>query len=120
MENGKEKLGIALVGLGSYSEELVSALQETKHCRLAGIVSGTEAKREKWKKKYDLPDKNIYDYENFDSIKDNENIDIIYIVLPNSMHAEYVTRAAATGKHVICEKPMAITVEECDRMIEAC
>jgi predicted dehydrogenase len=120
MENGKETLGIALVGLGGYSEELASALQETKHCKLAGIVSGTEAKRERWKKKYDLPEKNVYDYESFDSIKDNGDIDIIYIVLPNSLHAEYVTRAAATGKHVICEKPMAVTVEECERMIEAC
>jgi len=120
MENGKDKLGIALVGLGSYSEELASALQETKHCRLAGIVTATEAKKEKWKEKYELPDKNIYDYNNFDSIKDNKAIDIIYVVLPNSMHAEYVIRAAAAGKHVICEKPMAVTVEECDRMIEAC
>jgi predicted dehydrogenase len=120
MENGKEKLGIALVGLGSYSRELASALKETKHCRLAGIVTGEEEKKEIWRKKYDLPDKNIYDYENFDSIKDNENIDVIYIALPNSMHAEYVIHAAATGKHVICEKPMAITVEECDSMIGAC
>lgn len=120
MGNSKDKLGIALVGLGRYSEELVAALQETKHCRLAGIVTGQEAKKDKWKGKYDLPDKNIYDYESFDSIKDNEDIDVIYVVLPNSMHAEYVIRGAATGKHIICEKPMAVTVEECDRMISAC
>jgi predicted dehydrogenase len=62
----------------------------------------------------------VYDYESFDSIEDNEEIDIIYIVLPNSMHAEYVIRAAKAGKHVICEKPMAITVEECDQMMRAC
>jgi predicted dehydrogenase len=120
MENGKEKLGVALVGLGRYSEVLASALQETKHCRLSGVVSGTESKREKWKSKYELADQNIYHYENFDSIKDNQAIDIIYVVLPNSMHAEYVLRAAAAGKHVVCEKPMAVTVEECDRMIGAC
>src|SRR5258705_717889 len=120
MEDGKNKLGIALVGLGGYSEELASALQETKHCRLAGIVSGTEAKREKWKEKYHLQDKNIYQYDGFDSIKDNQDIDIIYVALPNSMHAEYVIRAAAAGKHVICAKPMAVSVEECDSMIEAC
>jgi predicted dehydrogenase len=59
-------------------------------------------------------------YRSFDSIKDNPDIDIIYVVLPNSMHAEYTVRAAKAGKHVICEKPMAITVEECDRMIAAC
>lgn len=115
------KLGLALVGLGSYSkDQLAPALKETEHCYLAGIVTGNAEKAEKWKKKYELPDKNIYNYENFDAIRDNDEIDIIYIVLPNSMHAEYVIRAARAGKHVICEKPMAVTVEDCDRMIEAC
>ena len=117
----RRKLGVALVGLGIYSDgELGPALKETSHCYLAGIVSGSERKKEKWKKEYDIPDKNIYSYEDFDSIKNNDSIDIIYIVLPNSMHKEYVIRAAKTGKHVICEKPMANTVEECDEMIAAC
>lgn len=115
------KLGIALVGLGTYSkDQLAPALQETEHCYLAGIVTGNARKAEEWKKKYDIPDENIYNYENFDSIRDNADIDIVYIVLPNSMHAEYTIRAAKAGKHVICEKPMAITVEDCDRMIAAC
>jgi predicted dehydrogenase len=115
------KLGIALVGLGSYATgQLAPALQETKDCYLAGIVTGTPAKAEKWKSQYNIPDKNIYNYQTFDQLKDNPDIDIIYVVLPNSMHAEYVIRAAKTGKHVICEKPMAITVKDCDNMIEAC
>lgn len=115
------KLGIALVGLGNYAGgQLAPALQETEHCYLAGIVTGTPSKIDKWKSKYDIPDKNVYNYETFDSIKDNPDIDIIYVVLPNSMHAEYVVRAAKAGKHVICEKPMAITVEDCDKMIAAC
>ena len=117
----KSKLGIALVGLGKYSTgQLGPALKETKHCYLAGIVTGSPVKAMEWKNKYNIPDANIYDYENFDFIKNNNAIDIVYIVLPNSMHEEYVTRAAKAGKHVICEKPLAITVEECDRMIEAC
>ena len=115
------KLGIALVGLGSYSNgQLAPALQQTEYCYLAGIVTGTPSKIPAWKEKYNIPDKNIYKYENYDSIKDNPDIDVIYVVLPNSMHAEYTIRAAQAGKHVICEKPMAITVEECDRMIAAC
>lgn len=115
------KLGIALVGLGNYAGgQLAPALQETEHCYLAGIVTGTPSKIDKWKSKYDIPDKNVYNYETFDLIKDNPDIDIIYVVLPNSMHAEYVVRAAKAGKHVICEKPMAITVEDCDKMIAAC
>jgi predicted dehydrogenase len=114
-------LGIALVGLGKYSEkQLAPALQQTKKCKLAGIVTGTSEKAKAWKKKYDIPDKNIYTYENFDSIRNNPDIDIVYVVLPNSMHAEFVIRAAEAGKHVICEKPMALTTEDCERMIEAC
>src|SRR5688572_10307449 len=121
MKNKEGKLGIALVGLGSYSSgQLGPALLETEHCYLAGIVTGTPEKAEKWKTQYDIPENNIYNYQNFDSIKDNKDIDIIYVVLPNAMHAEYVKRAAKAGKHVICEKPMAVTVEECDQMIAAC
>ena len=60
-------------------------------------------------KKYDIPKANVYDYKNFASIADNKDIDVVYVVLPNSMHEEFVVRAAQAGKHVICEKPMAIT-----------
>src|SRR5688572_3189522 len=122
MQKNKDgKLGIALVGLGGYAGgQLAPALQQTEHCYLAGIVTGTPSKIPTWKEKYKIPDKNIYNYQTFDSIKDNPDIDIIYVVLPNSMHAEYVIRAAQAGKHVICEKPMALSVEDCDKMIAAC
>jgi glucose-fructose oxidoreductase len=117
----KEKLGVALVGLGYYSTDLLApALQQTQHCYLAGIVTGTPSKVDTWKAKYNIPDKNIYNYENFDTIVDNPDIDIIYVVLPPSMHREYVVRAAKAKKQVWCEKPMAVTVEECQAMIDAC
>ena len=117
----RNKLGVALVGLGEYSTgQLAPALQKTEHCYLAGIVTGSRDKAKEWKKKYDLAEKNIYDYQTFDQIKDNAEIDIVYIVLPNAMHKEFVIRAARAGKHVICEKPMAITIEDCDEMIKAC
>ncbi|WP_343486451.1 Gfo/Idh/MocA family oxidoreductase [Allomuricauda sp. d1] len=116
-----DKLGIALVGLGSYSTyQLAPALQDTEHCFLAGIVTGTPAKERTWANKYGIPQKNIYNYKNFDSIKDNQDIDVVYVVLPNSMHAEFSIRAAQAGKHVICEKPMAMNVAECDTIIKAC
>ncbi len=116
-----KKLGIALVGLGNYStNQLAPALQETERCYLAGIVTGTPAKAEEWKKKYDIPEKNVYNYDTYDQIKDNADIDIIYVVLPNGMHAEYTVRGAQAGKHMISEKPMATSVEECQRMIDAC
>lgn len=119
-DKNKDKLGIALVGLGGYAGgQLAPALEHTEHCYLAGIVTGTPSKIPTWKEKYNIPDANIYNYDNFDSIKDNPAIDIVYIVLPNNMHAEYTIRGFAAGKHVICEKPMAITVEDCDKMIAA-
>ncbi|MBC7849546.1 MAG: Gfo/Idh/MocA family oxidoreductase, partial [Chitinophagaceae bacterium] len=117
----KNKLGVALVGLGYYSTDLLGpALQQTKNCYLAGIVTGTPSKAEAWKKKYNIPDKNIYDYSNFDQIANNKDIDVVYVVLPPSMHKEYTIRAAAAGKHVWCEKPMAMSVDECQQMIAAC
>jgi glucose-fructose oxidoreductase len=117
----KERLGVALVGLGYYSTDLLApALQLTEKCYLAGIVTGTPSKAEQWKKQYKIPDKNIYNYDNFDSIANNADIDVIYIVLPPSMHAEYSIRAAKAGKHVWCEKPMAVSEAECRSMIDAC
>lgn len=117
----KRKLGIALVGLGGYSTyQLAPALQDTEHCFLAGIVTGTPAKEAIWARRYGIGKENIYNYSNFDSIKENKNIDVVYVVLPNAMHAEFSIRAALAGKHVICEKPMAINLAECDEIIKAC
>lgn len=117
----KKKLGIALVGLGYYSRDLLApALQLTEHCELRGIVTGSPEKIPVWKEKYNLDDKNIYNYQNFDEIAKNPEIDIVYVVLPPSMHREYVERAAKAGKHVFCEKPMAPTVADCKAMILAC
>lgn len=121
MRAGKDKLGVALVGLGYYSTDLLApALQQTKNCYLAGIVTGTPSKAAVWKEKYKIPDKNIYNYQNFDQIANNPDIDVVYIVLPPSMHHEYTIKAANAGKHVWCEKPMAITAKECQEMIDAC
>ncbi len=117
----KERLGVALVGLGYYSTDLLGpALRQTRHCYLAGIVTGSPWKIPKWQKQYGIPDRNVYNYRNFDTIADNPEIDIVYVVLPNSMHSEFCVRAANAGKHVYCEKPMALTVGECEAAIRAC
>ena len=121
IRNKKDRLGVALVGLGYYSTDLLApALQKTQHCYLAGIVTGSPEKAERWQKQYAIPARNIYNYQNFDRIADNPAIDVIYIVLPPSLHAEYVIKAANAGKHVWCEKPMAVTTAECEQMIAAC
>jgi glucose-fructose oxidoreductase len=117
----QKKLGIALVGLGWYSTDILApALLQTKTAYLAGIVTGTPEKEKIWADKYNIPKKNIYNYENFDQIASNPDIDIVYVVLPNSMHKEFTIRAARAGKHVICEKPMAMNADECREMIAEC
>ena len=113
-------LGIALVGLGRYSTyALKPALYETEHIRLSGIVTGTPSKAQTWSEEFNLSRDHVYNYDTFDQIADDESIDVIYIVLPNFMHAEYTIRALEAGKHVICEKPMAMNVAECEAMIAA-
>ncbi len=118
--NNDKKLNIALCGLGRYAGYLAEGLQESKYCKLAGIVTGTPSKAVVWKKQYNIPDGNIYNYQNFDELVHNKNIDLVYVVLPNAMHKEYAIRAAKAGKHVIVEKPMAVTVSDCEEMIAAC
>lgn len=114
-------LGVALIGLGDYSERLLApALQLTKHCKLAGIVTGSPHKVKPWQQKYGIADRNVYSYADFDRIADNDAIDVVYVVLPTSLHAEYAIRAAKAGKHVWCEKPMAMNAAEAQSMIDAC
>ena len=120
-ETPPRKVGFALVGLGQLAGgQLAPAFQNTRRCRLSGLVSGSPEKARAWAEKYGVPQKNIYNYTDFDRIEDNADIDVVYVVLPNSMHAEYTIRAARAGKHVLCEKPMAVSVKECDEMIAAC
>lgn len=117
----KSSLGIALVGLGYYSRDLLApALQFTEHCHLAGIVTGTPAKIPVWQKKYNIKDANVYNYENMFSIADNPDIDVVYIVLPNALHLPYVEIAANAGKHVFCEKPMAMNASEAQKIMDVC
>jgi len=119
--NQQGKLGVALVGLGSYSTgQLAPALQETGHCYLAGIVTGSPWKIPKWQRQYGIKDQNVYNYENMHTIADNDEIDIVYVVVPTGLHMKYSLIAANAGKHVWCEKPMAMTPQECTRIIDAC
>jgi len=115
------KIGFALAGLGNLStHQLAPALQKTKYCRLTGLVTGTPAKAEAWKTQYQIPDKNIYNYDTMENMADNSDIDVVYVVTPNGLHAEHTIRAAKAGKHVYCEKPMEVSVEKCQQMIDAC
>jgi predicted dehydrogenase len=117
----RPKLGWALCGLGSLSEnQIAPALQKTQFSRLAGIVTGSPEKAQRWRERYDLPKRNVYTYDTIAKMADNPDIDVVYIVTPNALHAEQTIASAKAGKHVFCEKPMAVSVDEGQRMIEAC
>lgn len=120
-DSGKKKLGMALMGLGYYSTQILApSIQMCKNTYLAGIITGTPSKAEEWSTKYNIKKENIYNYDNFDEIANNKEIDIVYVVLPNGLHKEFAIRAARAGKHVLCEKPMAINAAECREIIDAC
>ncbi len=117
----EKRLGVAVVGLGRLAlTQILPAFAQSRHVRVTALVSGEAAKARVVAAQYGVPEKNIYDYKNFDSMKDNPAIDIVYIVLPNALHAEYTVRAAQAGKHVMCEKPMATSVADAQRMVDAC
>jgi glucose-fructose oxidoreductase len=110
-----------LVGLGEYSTtQLAPSLQRTRHCALRGIVTGTPAKIPRWQEQYGIVDRNVYDYASLPRIADNPDIDVVYVVVPTGLHAKYAIMAAEAGKHVWCEKPMAMDVQQCQRIIDAC
>ncbi len=115
-----KKLKVALVGLGRYASYLAEGIAVSKYCEVTAIVTGTPAKEDIWRKEYAIPAGNIYNYQNFDEIAKNIEVDVIYIVLPNAMHKEYAIRAARAGKHVIVEKPMATTAADAMEIIDAC
>ncbi len=113
-------LRVAIMGLGSYGNRVAEAMRDCKRAKLVGAISGTPAKIADWQKKYDIPDKNCYNYENFDNIKNNPDIDAVYVITPNALHHDEVIRVAKAGKHVICEKPMSVNAKQGQEMVDAC
>ncbi|MGO4290635.1 Gfo/Idh/MocA family protein [Chitinophaga sp. RAB17] len=113
-------LRVAIMGLGGYGNRVAEAMRACVKAKLVGVISGTPAKIKDWQSRFAIPEKNCYNYDNFDQIKDNKDIDVVYITTPNGLHHDQVIRVAAAGKHVICEKPMAVNAREGQEMVDAC
>jgi predicted dehydrogenase len=113
-------LRVAIMGLGSYGTRVAEAMRSCKKAKLVGVISGTPSKIKDWQSRYGIPEKNCYNYENFDNIKSNPDIDAVYVITPNGLHHDEVIRVAKAGKHVICEKPMALNAKQGQEMIDAC
>jgi len=113
-------LRVAIMGLGSYGTRVAEAMQSCTKAKLVGVISGTPSKIKLWQTRYNIPEKNCYNYSDFDKIKDNPDIDAVYVITPNGLHHSQVIRVAQAGKNVICEKPMALNEQEAKEMIDAC
>ncbi len=113
-------LRVAIMGLGGYGTRVADAMRDCTKAKLVGAISGTSSKITDWQSKYNIPAKNCYNYENYDDIKSNPDIDAVYIITPNALHHDAVLRVAKAGKHVICEKPMAVNAKEGQEMVDAC
>ena len=119
-EPSQKKIGYAAIGLGRIAGHFMPGTRATTNSQITAVVSGHRDKAERIAAEYNVPTSSIYSYENFDEITHNPSVDAVYVALPNSMHAEYTIRAAKAGKHVLCEKPMATSVADCEKMIAAC
>ena len=104
------KLGYAILGLGYYATKIIMPrFAECEHSKLVALVSGSPDKLKRFGAQYGVPEGSLYSYETFDRIADNPDVDIVYVITPNSLHRVFTERAAKAGKHVMCEKPMATT-----------
>jgi predicted dehydrogenase len=116
----ERRTGYAVIGLGRIAAHFMDGVRNSSNSRITALVSGHRDKAERIADLYGIPRGSIYSYENFDEIAKNPAVDAVYVALPNSMHAEYTIRAAKARKHVLCEKPMATSVADCEAMIAAC
>ena len=110
--------GYAIVGTGHGAKKLADALRSSTHARVTAIVSSTVEKAERFGRRYGVS--RAYSYADFDAIAGDSAVDAVYLPLPVGLHREFTERAAAAGKHVLCEKPMAASVADARAMIEAC
>jgi glucose-fructose oxidoreductase len=115
-----DSVGVAVVGLGKLSQgEILPALRSTRAAHLAALVSGDPAKAARLAAEHGLPASATYSYDAYDRMLRDPKVDVVYIVLPNFLHAPYTIRALKAGKHVLCEKPMATTVADAEAMVGA-
>lgn len=113
-----ERMRWAVVGLGTFAVgQVLPEFGSAHHSRMTAFVSGNPEKARDLGARYGVS--RFYTYDDYDRIADDPEIDCVYIVLPVGLHAEYTIRALDAGKHVLCEKPMASTSTECERMIAA-
>lgn len=119
-QSSERKIGYCVIGIGRIADHFLRGVQQGSSSKITGFVSGHRDKAERFAAQYGVPKSSIYSYEDMDRMRDNKEIEAVYVALPNSMHAEYTIRSAKAGKHVLCEKPMCTSVSDAKAMIAAC
>ena len=116
-----QRVGFAVVGLGDFAlNEIVPSFASCQQSKLVALVSGDAAKANRVAVQHGLAPGSVYNYDNFDAIKNNPAVQVVYVITPNSLHRPFVERAARAGKNVMCEKPFATNSADCVAMINAC
>ena len=120
-EAERQRVGYAVVGLGKLTaEELIPAIRTSRHAFLAALVTSEKDKGVALAHANDLTEDDVYTYGEFERLAERDDVEAVFIVLPNSMHREFVERAARMGKHVLCEKPLSTNVADAQAMVDAC
>jgi predicted dehydrogenase len=115
------RVGFAIMGLGRLAlENILPAFAQTKHARCVALISGDAQKMRAIAQQYGISPDACYGYEDVAKLRSHRAVEVVYVVLPNSLHRDAVLSCAAAGKHVLCEKPMATSPEDARAMVEAC
>ncbi len=115
-----DSVGYAIVGLGGYAlNQMMPRFARSERSHIAALVSGNPEKLQRVGDAYGVPADARYSYEQFDRLRGDRRVEAVYVALPSGLHADYAVRAFAAGKHVLCEKPMALSSADGERMIAA-
>ncbi len=116
-----EHVGFAVAGIGNLAtSQVLPALRATRFARPTGLITGSRERVVPLAAEYGIPPHRIYTYDDMDRMRDDPSIHAVYVATPNGLHRDHTVSAARAGKHVLCEKPMATSVAECEEMITAC
>jgi glucose-fructose oxidoreductase len=121
MAQDAPKVGWAILGLGGYAtQQIMPAFKDCTRSKLVALVSGTPGKLDRFGRQYGIPESHRYSYDTFEKIRENPDVQVVYVITPPATHRKFAVQAAGAGKHVCSEKPMAPTVADCQAMIDAC
>jgi xylose dehydrogenase (NAD/NADP) len=115
IHRGETGLKWGLLSTAHINRRLIPAIRAAERAELVGVASRSQQRAEAYAAEWDIPRA----HGSYQSLLDAPDVDVIYISLPNGLHGEWAVRAAEAGKHVLCEKPFAVSVAECDRIIVA-